>query len=126
MTTGNNSFKDCRMFITTEDGKEHEIGGGFDTKIDILPEREKISVHERLKTVNVIDPPPDGESVPLRISSKDFIIAFSRKRRQRWRNIQKAYKLMGTVENKMYLGRGYWAVINRKGEVRVEWRGVPH
>lgn len=124
MTTGDNPFDNCRMFITTEDGKEHELSGDFDTQIDIPPAQEKIFVHERLKTVSVISPLPDGESAPLCISPKDFTIDFSWKRAQRWRNVQKAYKLMRMIEPKIYLGRGYWAVIDRKGKVKVEWRGV--
>ena len=38
---GNSGAGGCRMWLTTEDGKEHEISGDFDTQIDITPTQKK-------------------------------------------------------------------------------------
>jgi len=40
MTTSDNPFEGCRMFITTEDSKEYEISmtNGFDTPINPIKE----------------------------------------------------------------------------------------
>lgn len=87
---------------------------------------------QELKAVKEITIPPDVElsgdlsNGHIYALPRDFTIQFQPKRRPRWRNIQKAYKLMGATELEIITRGRTRTVIEKDGHIRMEWRGEHH
>ena len=87
---------------------------------------------QELKAVKEITIPPDVElsgdlsSGHIYKIPRDFTIKFQPKRRPRWRNIQKAYKLMGATELEIYTRGQCRTIVEKSGQIRMELRGEHH